>query len=124
MLELLIGAVSLTLGIYLFSRVNTHSNSNIPKEQTNLNLCHRCKEHEDEHTFYDAGICGRCGKNGECQDPELISLYKGLGFDGMYVWKHLPRLRSNWLDQSKAPLTMEDIGREIANHISHIHSGK
>lgn len=88
----------------------------LQQEKINPNICDNCKEPEVSYDFYETGVCGQCGECRDCVDPELIELYKGLGFDADYVRSHLPRLRTFWLKD----LTMEDIGKEIAKHLDYL----
>jgi rRNA maturation endonuclease Nob1 len=59
----------------------------------NNNVCESCETTADNDLIYDTGVCGICGANAECRDDDLISLYRGIGFDNNFISAHLPRLR-------------------------------
>lgn len=81
----------------------------------NKNICDTCEERTDDYLVYDTGICSKCHRNMECKDKELLSLYRGIGFDDEFICAHLPRLRFTVSNV----YTWEDIGKEISRHVIH-----
>lgn len=83
----------------------------------NPNICDNCQPIKN-YFLSDTGVCGLCGKKGECFDAELIAYYGKAGIeDDEFIWRKLPRLRG-WSAHGKEgidaePLSWSKIEREI-----------
>ncbi|WP_394230541.1 hypothetical protein [Shewanella colwelliana] len=79
-------------------------------EQTiqNPNICDNCQPIRN-YFLSDLGICGLCGKTGECFDAELIAYYQNAGIeDDEFIWLKLPRLRG-WSAHTQVSIDAEPL---------------
>ncbi len=86
----------------------------------NPNRCEKCNTRKDiSIDLFDTGMCGLCGQMHECVDPNLIDLYRGLGFKDDFIWSKLSRLRGLRHHHSEIQTTLSwfDIGKEITEAI-------
>lgn len=88
----------------------------------NHNICEDCIKAERHPSIVvaDTGVCGACSKVKEVWDLAVINLYKWHKLSDEFIWKHLPRLRSNNIGGERLEvLCMNDINSKLSDLLAH-----